>query len=212
MDYAAFERLAGEKQQMIIEAGIREFSAFSYSDANTDRITAACGISKGLLYHYFGTKKGFYLYCLERSLKILTNYTQTTQEGDFYTVLFKEIEQKIRLCADHPGETHFINLASRESSAQVTAEKNELLKQYTMQMQQRSAAVFSNAMAALPLKGSPQQAMEAFLIYSNAIMSHYMVQYQNTPDAFFENDKEIKHEIKQYLDMMLYGICEEDTK
>ena len=73
MNKAAFERLAEEKQQTIIEAGIREFSVFSYSDANTDRITSACGISKGLLYHYFGTKKGFYLYCLERSLKILTD-------------------------------------------------------------------------------------------------------------------------------------------
>lgn len=212
MNQAAFERLVREKQQLILDAGIREFAAFSYSDANTDHITAACGISKGLLYHYFGTKKGFYLYCLERSLKILTDYTQTTQGGDFYTVLFTEMEQKMRLCADHPGETHFINLASRESTAQVTAEKNELLKQYTMQMQRRSAAVFSNAMASLPLKGSPQQAMEALLLYSNAIMSRYMVQYQNTPDAFFENDKEIKLEIKQYLDMMLYGICREVTE
>ena len=130
MDYAAFERLVREKQQLILDSGIREFSAFSYSDANTDRITAACGISKGLLYHYFGTKKGFYLYCLERSLKTLADYTQTTQDGDFYTVLFTEMEQKMRLCADHPGETRFINFVSRESAAQVTAEKNKLLKQY----------------------------------------------------------------------------------
>ena len=149
MNDAALERLSPEKQQMILDAGIHEFSTYSYSDANTDRITGSCGISKGLLFHYFATKKGFYLYCLERSLQKLTNYEQTMQEGDFYTVLFGEMEKKIRLCVDHPDETRLINLASRESAAQVATEKNELLKQYTMQTQQRSLTVLSNAIACL---------------------------------------------------------------
>ncbi|NCB32930.1 MAG: TetR/AcrR family transcriptional regulator [Erysipelotrichia bacterium] len=128
MDYEAFGRLPLEKQSLILDAGINEFSVFSYSDANTDRITAACGISKGLLFHYFGTKKEFYLYCLERSLQTLTDYDPPARAGDFYTVLFAEMENKIRLCADHPCKTNFINLASRESAAAIMIEKNELLK------------------------------------------------------------------------------------
>lgn len=210
MNHEAFERLPEEKQLAILTAGIDEFSNFSYSDANTDRITTACGISKGLLYHYFETKKGFYLYCLEHAMNTLTSYPPAKQEGDFYTILFAEMEQKMRLCAEHPAETRFINLASRESAKQIATEKNELLKKYAMQMQQRSGAVFMNATAGLPLKGSRQQAVSALLLYTNAVMNRYLVQYQNTPTVFFEKSEEISLEIKQYLDLMMHGICQED--
>ncbi len=47
------------KQNSIIDAGVEEFSQKAYSDANTDKIVQNCGISKGLLFHYFGSKKIF---------------------------------------------------------------------------------------------------------------------------------------------------------
>lgn len=195
-----------------MDAGITEFSTFSYPDANTDRMTAACGISKGLLYHYFGTKKEFYLYCLQRAMDTLTAYEPSIQEGDFYAVLFAEMEQKIRLCAEHPANVKFINLASRENAVQVSAEKNELLWGYATQMQQRSYAAFAAATAGLPLRASRREAIDALVLYSQAVINRYMTQYQNAPAAFFEKRAQIKTEIKQYLDWMLYGICEEKLK
>lgn len=212
MNYSAFERLAQEKQTAILNAGTGEFSSFSYSDANTDRITAACGISKGLLYHYFGTKKGFYLFCLGQAMDTLTAYEPPRQKGDFYAVLFAEMEQKVRLCSEHPAETQFIQLASRESAVQVATEKNELLKRYSMQMQRRSYAVLSDAAVGLPLKSTRAEAIDALLLYSNAMMGRYMAKYQDAPAIFFSAQEEIKTEIKRQLDWILYGICEEASK
>ncbi len=45
-----------EKRQRIINAAIDEFMK-GYCKANTDIIVNNAGISKGLLFHYFGTKK-----------------------------------------------------------------------------------------------------------------------------------------------------------
>ena len=46
-------------------------------------------------------------------------------------------------------------------------------------------------------------------IYINAILNKYLLQYQETPDVFFENSDKIKAEMKIYLDFMLFGICKE---
>lgn len=202
-----FERLTKDKKEAILNAGIEEFSTYSYRDANTDRITAACGISKGLLYHYFGTKKNFYIYCIRCVMDTLTAYETPVQERKFYDILFAEMEQKILLCVNHPAETKFINLVSRESAKEVAKEKNELIGRYAIQIKQRSQGIFTAAIDTLNLKEPRQKAVEALQLYSNAVINRYMMIYQNSPDNFFEKQDEIKIEIRQYLDMMLYGIC-----
>ena len=62
MAFEAFEKLPEDRKKRIIDTGIREFSAKSFKDASTDRITAECQISKGILFHYFGSKKEFYFF------------------------------------------------------------------------------------------------------------------------------------------------------
>lgn len=66
------DRLANlpeEKKAKIITASLQEFSAKGYRQASTNTITQGAGISKGLLFHYFGSKKKLFLwlvdYCLE---------------------------------------------------------------------------------------------------------------------------------------------------
>ena len=75
------------KQNSIVAAGVEEFSQKTYSDANTDKIVQNCGISKGFLFHYFGSKKNFYFYCLSQSLEKLLEQTDEAQ-GNFYEILF----------------------------------------------------------------------------------------------------------------------------
>ncbi|MCI5481154.1 MAG: TetR/AcrR family transcriptional regulator, partial [Lachnospiraceae bacterium] len=67
MSFEAYEKITEEKRNRILSTGIKEFSGKSYKDVSTDHITKACGISKGLLFHYFGSKREFYFYCLEKA-------------------------------------------------------------------------------------------------------------------------------------------------
>lgn len=87
------------KQNSIVAAGVEEFSQKTYSDANTDKIVQNCGISKGLLFHYFGSKKNFYFYCLSQSLEKLLEQTDEAQ-GNFYEILFSVMNQN---CNYVPG-------------------------------------------------------------------------------------------------------------
>ncbi len=49
-----------EKRDRIINAAIEEFANAPYEKASTNNIVNKAGISKGLLFHYFGSKKELY--------------------------------------------------------------------------------------------------------------------------------------------------------
>jgi len=210
MGFETFEKQNMAKQESIIAAGVAEFSQKSYPDARTDVIVQNGGISKGLLFHYFGSKKEFYLYCLARSLEKLTAGTAPPQ-GDFYAILFAVMDEKLRLCARYPMETQFVNMASRDITAALTKGKAEIFMKVAIQTQAASAAVMDQAVATLALKSADTaKAKEGLLLYSNAIVSKYLRTYQNNPDAFFENAGQIKAEIKEFIDLMLDGIVKEE--
>lgn len=50
-----------ERRRQLIAVGGRLFSDRSFDDISIDEIAQAAGISKGLLYHYFPSKRDFYV-------------------------------------------------------------------------------------------------------------------------------------------------------
>ena len=62
--YTKFLSLDEEKRERIISAAMKEFLK-GYKHASTDNIVREAGISKGLLFHYFGTKENLYKFLIE---------------------------------------------------------------------------------------------------------------------------------------------------
>jgi len=56
-----------EKQERIINAAMAEFT-MGYKKASTDNIVRKAGISKGLLFHYFGTKENLYNFLVDYAI------------------------------------------------------------------------------------------------------------------------------------------------
>ena len=59
-----------EKRQRIITAAMQEFMK-GYRNARTDKIVKCAGISKGLLFHYFGTKKELFFFLFRYAIEII---------------------------------------------------------------------------------------------------------------------------------------------
>ena len=214
MPVESFEKLPAEKRNMILAAGIREFSQKSYKDVSTDVITKECGISKGLLFHYFGSKKEYYLYCLKRSLECLTEDAGETGGDDFHAVIFSQMERKMRICTEHRDEMHMVNMASRDVSKETGEAKAELIAGYMNSVHAQSQKTLLKALGTLELRDPDniQKTAEALQMYTNAVMNRYLARYQYEPDRFFENSAQIKKEMKEYLDIILHGICREGTQ
>ncbi len=211
MVHVSFLKLPEQRKAAILQSGTAEFAGKSYSDASTDEITKNCGISKGLLFHYFGSKRDFYLYCLEQALAKVVADTPPPEAGDFYGIIFSMMDEKIRLCRQFPDETRMVNMAARETGKEVQQGKSKLIAGSLAQTRAQSARTMARAVGTLRLKHADREkATAALLVYAGALMRTYLETYQEKPDEFFVKAGEIQREIREYLDLMLYGIVKED--
>jgi AcrR family transcriptional regulator len=60
-----------ERESRMLEAAGETFASQGFHDASMDTIAAAAGISKPMLYNYFGSKQGLYVAYVERSGELL---------------------------------------------------------------------------------------------------------------------------------------------
>ena len=212
MPFESFEKLSEEKKERILSTGIRAFSEKPYREVSTDAITRACRISKGILFHYFHSKKDFYLYCLEQAMCRLTEKTAEAEGKSFYEILFFEMERKNELCRKYRDEMHLVNMASRDASTEIQKEREAVFRKYAESIQAESFRTVERALKTLNLRSIKNERIlkEGLYVYVNALMNRVLRQYQEDPDAFFEHSDDIQKEMKEYLELFLYGICEED--
>ncbi len=65
-----------ERRAQLLALGRRLFAERAYDDVSIDDIAEAAGISKGLLYHYFGGKRAFYVATVHAAADELTTRTE----------------------------------------------------------------------------------------------------------------------------------------
>jgi AcrR family transcriptional regulator len=64
-----------ERRAQLLAVGMEVFSTRSYDDVSIDELARAAGISKGLLYHYFPTKRDFYVATVREGASQLLDLT-----------------------------------------------------------------------------------------------------------------------------------------
>lgn len=66
-----------ERRSQLVELGLEHFGGRAYDDVSIDAIAEAAGISKGLLYHYFPTKRAYYAATVREAAARLVACTET---------------------------------------------------------------------------------------------------------------------------------------
>jgi AcrR family transcriptional regulator len=54
----------GERREQLLDLGLRLFGSKPYDEISIGEIAQLAGMSKGLLYHYFPSKRDFYVACV----------------------------------------------------------------------------------------------------------------------------------------------------
>ncbi len=214
MSLDTFLRLGEDKKNMIIKNSLLEFSSKGYQDANTDNIIKACGISKGSLFHYFGSKKNLYLHLISHSLNIFDAAAKgnTCEGNSFYDILFIGLESKLALYQSHPLEIALLTMAAKEQSSEVYEDKNKLLRQSFEKTQMASLSTLRYAFSQLQLKVNcdPSLTFKGLLLYIEALRSKYLEEYRHKPMDFYQDKEAIKLEIQRYVDLLFNGILREE--
>jgi AcrR family transcriptional regulator len=69
------------RREQLLGLAIRAFSEQPYDEVSTEAIAAEAGVSHGLLFHYFPTKRALYVAALRVAAEQLLRATFTVQEG-----------------------------------------------------------------------------------------------------------------------------------
>ncbi len=67
--------LVDERRAQLLALGLRLFAERSYDEVSIDELARAAGVSKGLLYHYFPTKRDLYTAALRHASQQLLDET-----------------------------------------------------------------------------------------------------------------------------------------
>lgn len=123
-----------EKRDRIISAAMAEFSK-GYHRASTDAITQNAGISKGLLFHYFGSKQELFFFLLQYALAFLQpEYDRmNTRSADLFEGLLSISLAMARLTMNFPQICAFVTPAfasAREAFPHVFASYQSPVEAY----------------------------------------------------------------------------------
>jgi AcrR family transcriptional regulator len=128
-----FWDLKKEKQDRMINAALKVFSQYGYYHASTDEIVKTAGISKGLLFHYFGSKIGVYAFLYDYATRFvtleLTGHVEKNENG--YFELYEQIlSAKVASMAQYPYIFLFLNKADEEDYLEAVDEISERRDKY----------------------------------------------------------------------------------
>lgn len=130
--FSKFLNLDKEKQDRIINAAIKEFAQKGYDHASTNEIVKVAGISKGLLFHYFGNKKQMFLFLFDHCYELIADHFYQKidlTEKDFFTRIRQAVIIKMELLKTYPDLFKFIEEAYLEDSPEVKMEVDKKIKE-----------------------------------------------------------------------------------
>ena len=125
-----FLRIPIEKQKKIIDVALQAFGANGYKKTSASDISTAAGISKAMIFHYFGAKKALYLYLID----YCSNFIKDEIQGKFdntVTDFFDRIKLSagivISVTKKHPAILSFMKSVYFEEEDEVKADIKAIL-------------------------------------------------------------------------------------
>jgi TetR/AcrR family transcriptional regulator len=123
--FSKFLSLDMEKQDRIINAAIKEFAQKGYDSASTNEIVKEAGISKGLLFHYFQSKKQLFFFLFDYCYNLVADefYKKIDlTEQDFFKRIRQAVLIKMDLQSKYPEILTFIQEAFMQDSPEIKDE------------------------------------------------------------------------------------------
>lgn len=188
-----------KSRQAILSAAAAEFGSRGYEGASLNTALSEAGISKGRIYYYFESKDQVYLACVESCFERLMEKLDSAGKP---LTLLEYFRQRWAFFDANPFYARiFIEAVSQPPKA--LGDKIKLIKK---PFDAFNLSVFRSQLSVLKLrKGiTEEDALEYFASFQEAF--HRSMNLQYDPKAFEVHEQKLL----KTLDMLLYGIAEEE--
>ena len=190
-----FFDLKREKQDRILNAGLKVFAKNGYRHATTDDIVREAGISKGLLFHYFTNKVGAYVFLMDYSVRfMLLELSRSVKKDtiDFFDIC-RQIEiGKLQVLKNYPYMQAFLDKAFEEECLEALEECEEQKMVYQRSVEEYYAqAVGYNFRNGVTL----EQMMNLLRYITKGVTAEHMVLDTMQPELMY-------HQICEYIEML----------
>lgn len=198
-----------QSREKILHAAIGEFGSNGYDKASLNAALAQSGISKGLVYHYFKNKDELYLSCVKSCFEALREYLETncTNSSQSDHRLEEYFDARQRFFTENPLYIRIFFNAVIQPPTHLKTDIEGLKKD----LDQFNLNIFESALSGLTLrKGiSIEDAVSYFIAVQEIFHRQY---FQDSNSWENESNFIVLHEekVRKSVDMILYGIAEEE--
>jgi TetR/AcrR family transcriptional regulator len=207
--YETFENLPDDRKKKIIEICLDEFSENSYENSSTNTIVKKAGISKGILFHYFVSKKNLYLYILDIAIdnSIKKFYVINKKPAtDIFNRLLERAQIKMQLAYEDPRVFKFVTSAFSNVPQEL---KTDLENRYKKIMEEHLPITFKDIDYSKFRKGvDKNKAIELIVLCLEGLFNKYMNIYKSQGGWDTLKMEAIMKESQEYIEILKKGIYE----
>nr|WP_241762330.1 TetR/AcrR family transcriptional regulator [Anoxybacillus flavithermus] len=213
--YEAFERQQEDKKKLIIRTAIEEFVQNGYEHASTDVITSRAGISKGLLFHYFKSKKNLYLYVVYYARELLTEKVMEAVNeircDDFFERMKQIVLIKQRVFMQHPNEAQLVMDAVTKPPKAVQKEIEQLLAKHNETYGEEF--LLQHVFLKQLLQNGPLRehicvdtVVRMTMMIVDQISNKYLQLYRSHSFDLVQQGNMLINELEDYMNIIKYGV------
>lgn len=200
------------KVERILHAALTHFAQMGYRSAKTDLIAADAKVSKGLLFHYFGTKEALYLATAQwvfQRLNEVADFSVWQNAPDLETMVTRALRYKIALQVDYKPEFAFA--MSLYGGGYPKALAPEIKQLMAGEMQLVSQDLLGPVLDRMKLKPevTPQMVSDLMAAMNDLIASKARPFLDTHPDAQVADLEWLVDEVKSYMRILEYGFIQQ---
>lgn len=206
--YNTFDNLAEEKKKKIMDACIEEFSENGYQNTSTNSIVKRAGISKGILFHYFSSKKNLYLYVLDFVTDFITEILYErikSLPADFFERIMEIGIIKLKIAYEYPNMYKILIDAFAHFPDDLTL---EIQKRYE-NLYKESIPVLYEGIDTSNFRSeiNKEKALEFIMLALEGVNNKYMKIFKNMrADKIMAEMETITKDYNEYIHILKNGV------
>jgi len=198
------------RRTAIWEACLLEFSEKGFDRASTNSIAERAGVSKGLVFHYFGSKERLYRELVEQCVADVEAYvlSETPEGMSFVGTMIRLSEVKLQYFKTHPR--HFSLLM--QAFYNPPEHHREVIQAIYGKMLARAREMVRQLLTLLPMRPEtdPERALDLVMAISGIIEGRHSGRFKAETVLSEPLYQEMRDDYTAYLELLLHGISRED--